>query len=87
MQPGLPVSPGVGVASDRALLLDPPVDSKFWLWLVAVIIGGGIAVGILFVVVGAALVTWGVLGAFVVFGGLALGIAWFYDRRKQTEYD
>ena len=63
------------------------MDAKFWLWLVAVVIGGGIAVGILFLIVGAALVAWGILGALVVFAGLALAIAWFYDRRKQHEYD
>ena len=55
--------------------------------MAATIIGVGIAVGILFLLVGAALFAWGILGAFVVFGGLALGIAWLYDRRKQTEYD
>jgi hypothetical protein len=63
------------------------MDAKFWLWIAAVIVGGGIAVGILFLVVGAALFAWGILGAFVVFGALALGIAWLYDRRRQTEYD
>ncbi|HKH30229.1 MAG TPA: hypothetical protein VKA45_04175 [Gaiellaceae bacterium] len=63
------------------------MDAKFWLWLVAVVIGGGIAAGILFLIVGAALVAWGVLGALVVFAGLALLVAWFYDRRKQHEYD
>jgi hypothetical protein len=63
------------------------MDSKFWLWLVAVIVGGGIAVGILFLLVGAALAAWGILGALVAFAGLALLIAWFYDRRKQHEYD
>ena len=63
------------------------MDAKFWLWLVAVIIGGGIAAGIIFLLVGAALVAWGILGALVAFGGIALGIAWLYDRRKAHEYD
>lgn len=63
------------------------MDAKFWLWLAAVIIGGGIAAGIIFLLVGAALVAWGVLGALVAFGALALGIAWLYDRRKAHEYD
>jgi hypothetical protein len=63
------------------------VDARFWVGMVATIIGVGIAVGILFLLVGAALFAWGILGAFVVFGGLALGIAWLYDRRKQSEYD
>jgi uncharacterized membrane protein HdeD (DUF308 family) len=67
--------------------LDRLVDAKFWLWLVAVIVGGGIAAAIIFMLVGAALVAWGVLGALVAFGGIALGIAWLYDRRKQHEYD
>ncbi len=51
------------------------------------IVAGGIAVGLLFVFVGAALVTWGVLGALIVFGGLALLIAWIYDKRKAAEYE
>ena len=63
------------------------MDAKFWLWLVAVIIGGGIAAGIVFLLVGAALVAWGVLGSLVAFGAIALGIAWLYDYRKQHEYD
>ncbi len=63
------------------------MDAKFWLWLVAVIIGIGIAVGILFLIVDVALATWGIFGALVTFGGLALAVAWFYDRRKQHEYD
>ena len=63
------------------------MDAKFWLWLVAVIIGGGIAAGIIFLLVGAALVAWGILGALVAFGAIALGIAWVYDYRKQHEYD
>ena len=53
----------------------------------ASVVAIGIGVGILFLFVGAALATWGILGAFVVFGGIALGIAWFYDRRKQAEYE
>jgi uncharacterized membrane protein len=75
------------VASGRPFRLDRSVDAKFWLWLGAVIIGVGIATGILFLIVGAALATWGIFGALMVFGGLALAIAWFYDRRKQHEYD
>jgi hypothetical protein len=63
------------------------VDAKFWLWLVAVIVLGGLAAGVIFLLVGAALVAWGILGALVAFGGIALGIAWLYDRRKAHEYD
>ena len=63
------------------------MGGRFWLGMMATIVGVGIAVGILFVLVGAALFAWGVLGALVVFGALALGIAWLYDRRKQAEYE
>lgn len=55
--------------------------------MVASVVGIGIAVAILFLIISAALVAWGVFGAFVVFALLALGIAWFYDRRKVAEYD
>lgn len=63
------------------------MGGRFWVGMVAAIIGIGIAVGILFLIIGAAAVAWGFFGALVVFAALALGIAWIYDRRKQTEYD
>ncbi len=44
--------------------------------MLGTIVGIGIAAGILFLVIGAALLTWGILGALIVFGGIALGIAW-----------
>jgi len=68
------------------VVLDRRVGGRFWIGLMAAIVGIGIAVGILFLFVGAALATWGVLGAFV-FGGIALTFAWFYDRRKQAQYE
>ena len=63
------------------------MGGRFWIGLLASIVGIGIAAAILFLVVGAALVTWGVLGALIVFGGIALGIAWLSDRRRQAQYD
>jgi hypothetical protein len=69
------------------VVLDRRVGGRFWVGLMASIVGIGIAVGILFLFVGAALATWGVLGAFIVFGGIALAFAWFYDRRKQAQYE
>jgi hypothetical protein len=69
------------------VLFDRAVGGRFWVGLIATIVAVGIAVGVLFMLVGAALVTWGVLGAFIVFGGLALGFGWFYDRRKAAEYE
>jgi hypothetical protein len=55
--------------------------------MIGAVVGIGIAAAIVFLLIGAALVTWGVLGAFIVFGGLALGIGWFYDRRRVREYE
>jgi hypothetical protein len=63
------------------------VGGRFWIGMLATIVGIGIAAGILFLVVGGALLTWGILGALIVFGGIALGIAWVSDRRKQAQYD
>jgi hypothetical protein len=67
--------------------LDPRVGNRFWLWMVAAVVGIGIAVAVLFLIISAALFAWGVFGAFVVFAALALGVAWIYDRRKVAEYD
>ena len=63
------------------------MGGRFWLGLIATVIGVGIAVGILFLLVGAALVAWGVFGALVFFAVIALAIAWLYDKRQQTQYD
>jgi hypothetical protein len=63
------------------------MGGRFWVGMVGVIVGVGIAVGILFLLIGAAAVAWGFFGAMVVFAALALGIAWIYDRRKAAEYD
>jgi hypothetical protein len=63
------------------------MGGRFWLGLIATVIGVGIAVGILFLLVGAALVAWGVFGALVIFAVIALAIAYLYDKRQQTQYD
>ena len=55
--------------------------------MLATIVAIGVGAGILFLVIGAALVTWGVLGALIVFGGIALLIALMSDRRRQAQYD
>jgi hypothetical protein len=63
------------------------VGGRFWLGLIAAIIGIGIAVGIAFVIISSAFFRWGILGAFVFFSLLALGFSWYYDRRQQRKYD
>jgi hypothetical protein len=69
------------------VLLDALVGTRFWLGMVAMIVVIGIGVGIAFLLVSAALFAWGIFGSLVAFAAIALGIAWFYDRRKQAEYD
>jgi hypothetical protein len=63
------------------------VGGRFWVGMAASIVGIGIAVAILFLFIGAAFVTWGALGALILFGAIALGFAWLSDRRKQAQYD
>jgi hypothetical protein len=55
--------------------------------MIAAIVGIGIAVGILFLLIEAAFLAWGVFGALVFFAALALGFAWYTDRRRQNQYD
>jgi hypothetical protein len=62
------------------------VGGRFWIALLASLLGIGIAAGILFWVIGAALLTWGVLGTLIVIGGILLAIAWVYDRRQARYY-
>ena len=63
------------------------MGGRFWVGMLATIVGIGIAVAILFLVIGAAFVAWGVLGALILFAGIALGIAKRSDSRKQARYD
>ena len=69
------------------MLFDRAVGGRFWLGMIAAIVGIGIAAAIVFALIGAAVIAWGVLGAFIVLGGLALGIGWLYDRRRVREYE
>lgn len=53
----------------------------------AAIVGIGIAAAILFLIIGAALLTWGILGTFLVAGGILAIVGWIVDRRRQAQYD
>jgi hypothetical protein len=64
-----------------------PVGGRFWVGLLASIVGIGIAAAILFLVVADAFIQWGVLGALIVFCGIVLVLAAISDRRKQARYD
>lgn len=62
------------------------MGGRFWVALLASLLGIAIGVGILFWVIGAALLAWGVLGATLVLGGILLAVAWVYDRRQARHY-
>jgi len=68
------------------MLFHRPVGARFWVWLIAVVFGCGIAAMVIFLLIGAATQAWGVLGAVLAFVAVLLGIAWVYDRRKQAQY-
>jgi hypothetical protein len=55
---------------------------RFWLKLGCLIILGGLVALVVFLIIGAALLTWGVIGGVIVFGGLLIGAAWLFDRRE-----
>jgi Flp pilus assembly protein TadB len=55
---------------------------RFWLRLGALIILGGIVALIVFMFIGAALLTWGFIGVIIFIGAVLLVFAWFYDRRQ-----
>jgi hypothetical protein len=59
------------------------MGGKFWLWLVAVLIGVGAGTVLLFMLFGRAWYAWGLFGALLVFSAVAIGIAWVFDRRDQ----
>jgi hypothetical protein len=69
------------------LVLTPAVGGRFWIGLVGISIAIAIAGVIILAVFGAALAAWGLLGALIVFGGVAIGLAWLYDRRRGQPLD
>jgi predicted lipid-binding transport protein (Tim44 family) len=64
-----------------------PVGGRFWVGLLGSIVAIGVAALILFLLVDAAFLRWGVLGALIFFCLIVLAIASISDRRKQARYD
>jgi hypothetical protein len=60
---------------------------KFWLAFVGVCIAVAIGGWLVFAIFAGALVRWGIIGAFIVVGLIAIGFAYVYDRREQKRYD
>ena len=63
------------------------MGARFWVWLIAVTIGIGVAGLILFLLIDAAWYRWGFLGGFLIFAAILLLIGWIMDRRSQRRYD
>jgi hypothetical protein len=57
------------------------VGGRFWIGLVAGLVGVGIAVIVGFAVFGAALAAWGFLGAMLFLFAVLIMFGWIHDRR------
>jgi hypothetical protein len=53
---------------------------RFWLALLGITAAAVLGGALVFLLVGAAWLQWGFLGAIVLFGGVLLGFAFIYDR-------
>jgi uncharacterized membrane protein len=62
------------------------MSGRFWTGLFGVVILGGIAAFVLFLLLGWALTSWGVIGALVFIFALALLVGYVLDRREQRRY-
>jgi bacteriorhodopsin len=62
---------------------DGSLNFAFWMKVVGVIVLGGIVAMIVFGLIGWAWYTWGLVGMFIFFCAILLGIAYFFDRRAQ----
>ena len=63
------------------------MGARFWIKLMVVLFALALAAVIVLTVAGAALATWGLFGAIIVFSAVAIGLAWFVDRRRPPRLD
>jgi uncharacterized membrane protein len=66
---------------------DESLGARFWFKLMGIVLVGGIATLLLFLLVGGAWYRWGGLGAIIFFAALALLWGWIYDRRHAKDYE
>ena len=62
------------------------LGAKFWIGLVAVAIACGVGAVIAFALFGFAWAAWGLIGAIIVFVGLAAAATWAMDRRSRRRW-
>jgi hypothetical protein len=67
--------------------MDAGMGGSFWLKVFGLIILGGIAAMLVFLVFEAFWYRYSLLGAIVIFTGVLLFIAWIGDRRSQRRYE
>jgi Kef-type K+ transport system membrane component KefB len=60
------------------------LGARFWLGLLGICVGAVVVGAILFLLFGLAWSAWGFMGAFIVLGALAIGLAYIHDRREQN---
>lgn len=68
--------PGESYVSDEKL------GSRFYLTLLAVVLGGAAGAILIFWLIGTAWVRWGGLGALIFIGVVLIAIGYVYDRRQ-----
>jgi Ca2+/Na+ antiporter len=67
--------------------VDEGLGARFWFKLIGIIVLGGIAAILLFLLVTGAWYRWGAIGAIIFFSALVLLWGWIYDKRHKKEYD
>jgi bacteriorhodopsin len=63
------------------------LGARFWLGLIGIAIGVGVAGFLIFAFIGWAWYAWGLFGMLLVVGGVLLAIAWVFDKREQRRYE
>lgn len=64
---------------------DSKLGAGFWLAVIGLGVGAVIAAAVMFKVFGWVWYTWGLLGAFLLFTLIAVGVGWVFDRREQRK--
>jgi hypothetical protein len=65
---------------------DDGLGARFWLWLAAVLVLGGLALLVLLLIFSRAVYAFGFFGGFLVLALLALLFGWFWDKREARRY-
>jgi hypothetical protein len=67
--------------------VDEGLGAGFWLKMIGLILLGGVAAVLMFLLIDAAWYRWGALGALLFFFLVLIGLAYVSDRRSQKQYE